>query len=66
MGLVALAGVVAAVPASARPYEGRDGWGHEHGRFERGYAEGYRDRREWRPMRHHVRMREWRGGYSRW
>jgi hypothetical protein len=49
-GLVALAGVVAAVPASARPFEGGPwggrGWGHDHGWVERGYGpayyEGYR------------------------
>jgi len=31
LGLVALAGIAAAVPASARPFEGygRVGWGHE-------------------------------------
>jgi hypothetical protein len=54
LGLVALAGVVAAVPASARPFEhegGRGYWGHDHGWVERGYGpayyEGYRP--AWRP-----------------
>jgi hypothetical protein len=52
--------VVAAVPASARPYEGRDGWSHE-----RGYDQGYRYHRDWREMRHHDRVIEWRDGYYR-
>jgi hypothetical protein len=60
LGLVALTGVVAAVPASARPYEGRDGWSHE-----RGYDQGYRYHRDWREMRHHDRVIEWRDGYYR-
>jgi hypothetical protein len=50
-GLVALVGVAAAVPASARPFEGGRGWGHDHGWVERGYGpayyEGYRP--AWRP-----------------
>ena len=65
LGLVALAGVVGAVPASARPWEGREGWGHGRGRVERGYDDGYRQYRVWRPMWHHARMMEWRDGYAR-
>jgi len=39
LGAVALAGVAAAVPATARPYDGygRPGWGHERVIVERGY-----------------------------
>ena len=65
LGLVALTGVVAAVPASARPYEGRQGWSHERDYGGRGYNEGYRYHRDWREMRHHDRMIEWRDGYFR-
>ena len=50
VGLVALIGVAAAVPASARPFEGRGGWGHEHGYVQRGYGYGYAGYGpQWRP-----------------
>jgi hypothetical protein len=66
LGLVALTGVVSAVPASARPYEARSyeahiGWGGQ-----RGYDDGYRYHRDWREMRHHHRVIAWRDGYYRW
>ncbi len=61
LGMVALAGMAAAVPASAHPYDGRAGWGHEHGAYER-----YRDQRDWRWQRHHARVVEWHRGYGRW
>lgn len=60
LGLVALTGVVAAVPASARPYEAHIGWGEQ-----RGYGDGYRYHRDWREMRHHDRVIAWRDGYYR-
>jgi hypothetical protein len=45
LGLVALAGVFAAVPASAHPYGWhggwRGGWGHERVWVERGYGPAY-------------------------
>ncbi len=49
LGAVALAGVAAAVPASAHPYDGRD-WRHDRGWVERGYGPGYFDgyRHDWR------------------
>jgi len=58
LGVVALAGVAAAVPASAHPYDGRD-WHHDRGWAERGYGprydEGYRP--DWRPAHY------WDRGY---
>jgi hypothetical protein len=45
LGAVALAGVAAAVPASAHPYDGRD-WQNDRGWAERG--DGYRH--DWRPV----------------
>lgn len=49
LGFVALAGVMSAVPASAHPYDGRDGgrngggWSHDRGWVQRGYGSDYRD-----------------------
>ena len=71
LGAVALAGVAAAVPASAHPYWGRD-WHHDRVWAERGfgpaYAEGYRGpvvvegpgyyegyRPDWRPVHYFDR-----------
>jgi hypothetical protein len=67
LGFVALAGVVAAAPASARDYENHGGWGHDRGRIERSYERGYdrgHDRdyhREWRPERGYAPMMVWHG-----
>ncbi len=41
LGLAALAGLVAAVPASAHPYGDRGDFGRDHGRFERGMEYGH-------------------------
>jgi|GEM_PF-3073048 len=58
LGLVALAGLAAAVPASAHPYDGR-GWGHER-RIEARWHP-YREGWGWR----YHRMIEHRDGYWR-
>jgi hypothetical protein len=40
LGVVALTGIAAAVPASAHPYDGRD-WSRDRGWVERGYGRDY-------------------------
>jgi hypothetical protein len=66
LSLVALAGAVAAVPASARSFEGHGGWGNDRGHVERGYGpaydEGYRP--EWRPVRAYGPMMAWHGHHE--
>jgi len=72
LGLATLAGVVAAVPADARPFYGHGDWGR--GRIERVYAPAYYPgwypgfRHEWRPVGFYgpAPVVVWHGHYHRW